>query len=146
MSRFTYFLFPKPTGTFGASMLIVFLRVALGILILTHGLDKCIHFESIAPHFPNPLGVGSEASLILVIFAEVICACGLITGFLYRLSLIPLMFSFSMIVFVVMKHAPFAQKELPLVYLICLVGLFFTGAGRYSIDYLIHQKLIGKTE
>lgn len=37
--------------------------------------------------FPDPLGVGSEISLILAIFGEVFCSVLLIFGLLIRLAL-----------------------------------------------------------
>ncbi len=141
MKVINHFLFPRPIGEMGSSLLILFFRLFIGAFILVHGITKCIHFSAMAEHFPSPIGIGSKASLILVIFAEVVCALGFLTGFLYRLSLIAMIFSFSVIVFVVSAHANFQQKELPLVYLLSLVLLFLSGPGKYSIDYLIGKKI-----
>ena len=141
MKAINHLLFPQPIGELGSSVLILFFRLFLGAFIMFHGISKCIHFSAMAEHFPSPIGLGSKASLILVIFAELVCACGFLVGFLYRLSLIPMMFSFTIIVFVVSHHAHFQQRELPLVYLVSLVLLFFAGPGKFSIDYLIRRKL-----
>ena len=37
--------------------------------------------------------------------------------------------------------AMFPEGELALIYLIMFVILYFTGPGRYSLDYLIDQKV-----
>lgn len=141
MNKIKLFLFPNLINSDKSSLLILYFRVTLSLLILRHGIEKCLAFHTLKDHFPDPIGVGSEASLLLVIFAEVVCALGVLTGFLYRLSLIAMLFSFSVIVFVVSTHMPFGQKELPLLYLICLLGLFYAGSGRYSIDYIINKKI-----
>lgn len=141
MRILTQFLFPKPIGVNGSSIILLLFRLSFGGLIMTHGVSKCIHFDTLVTHFPNPIGISPVLSLLLVIFAELFCAFGFGIGLLYRLCLIPMIFSFSVIVFIVTNHAPFAEKELPLVYLCALVWLFFAGPGKFSFDYLIGEKL-----
>src|SRR5688500_18401886 len=62
------------------------LRLWLGLsLLMLHGWGKLAGFSEKAAKFPDPLGVGSEASLALAVFAEVACALlaalGLFTRF-----------------------------------------------------------------
>ena len=66
---------------------IALLRISIPTLMLVnHGLGKLQRYEKISTKFPDPLGIGSPLSLILVIFAEVFCsllvALGLGTRFL----------------------------------------------------------------
>lgn len=141
MKAITQILFPNPLGEDKSSILLLCLRIAFGAFIMYHGIDKIVHFGSMADHFPNPIGIGSKLSFCLVIFAEAFCSAALILGLLTRLSLIPMIFDFFVIVFVFSAHAPYGQRELPLVYFIALVILFFAGPGKFSIDYLIRRKL-----
>ncbi len=57
-------------GAFNVGMLL--LRVGLGILLLSHGYDELIKFESLQQKFMNFMGLGSTVSLALVVFAEVL--------------------------------------------------------------------------
>ena len=143
MKTIMTFLFPKPLSESAVSVLLLLFRIAFGLLIMYHGISKISHFDTIVEHFPNPLGIGSHLSLILVIFAEVFCAAAFLIGLFYRLCMIPMLFSFAVIVFIVSHGAPFAQRELPAVYLITLLLLYIAGPGKLSIDYLISKKQRG---
>nr|WP_301040363.1 DoxX family protein [Muribaculum intestinale] len=80
-----------------------------------HGLYKINDFDQMALTFPDPLGIGSELSLILAIFGEAFCSMMLILRLLTRLSLIPMMFTMC-IAFLggFMLEAHFQQKSDPL--------------------------------
>ncbi|MFC0344613.1 DoxX family protein [Epilithonimonas hispanica] len=60
--------------------------------MLTHALPK---FEKLIANdnieFINFLGLGSAISLVLVVFAELLCSVFIIFGFITRLAAIPLM-------------------------------------------------------
>ena len=56
---------------FNIGMLI--LRVTSGVLILVHGFDKLAHFADMKSKFINFMGMGSNVSLSLTIFAEFFC-------------------------------------------------------------------------
>ena len=79
-------------------------------------------------------------TLMLSIFAEFCCSMFLITGLLVRITVIPMIIAMSVAFFDV-HDAMFPEGELALIYLIMFVILYFTGPGRYSIDYLIDKKL-----
>ena len=89
--------------------------------------------------FPDPLGVGSTLSLGLIIFAEFFCSALIILGLFTRLATIPLMIGMIVAAFIIHGNDPFAVKELSLFYLSLYVGLIFTGAGKYSLDYLLRD-------
>jgi len=73
---------------FNVAMLL--LRAGSAILIIPHGYNKLVHFSEYIPKFINFLGLGSNISLSLVIFAEFFCAIFLIIGLFTRLVAIPL--------------------------------------------------------
>lgn len=117
------------------SLGLLLLRLGTGFFLLYgHGWSKITHFAQRSATFSDPLGVGSATSLGLVVFAEVFCSIAVMLGLLTRLSVIPIVI-FSLVA-VLLQHAadPWNKKELALLFLVPCVALFFTGAGRYSID------------
>src|SRR4051812_4722654 len=76
-------------GAFNFSMLL--LRLSFGLLMIAqHGMDKLMHFSEKANGFYDPFGIGSKASLILVIFAEVFCSFFVVLGLFTRIAVVPL--------------------------------------------------------
>ena len=100
---------------------LLFLRLFIGGMMLSHGWAKLASFSTLSATFPDPLGVGSTLSLLLILFAEVGCSCLLIFGLMTRLAALPLMFGMLMAFFVIHGADPFAVRELPLLYL----GVYF---------------------
>ena len=137
---FYSFLFPQHCREKGISILILCLRVFFGIIFLLHGFDKLMNFNQLSYTFPSAFGFGSYMTLMLSIFAEFCCSMFLITGLLIRITVIPMIIAMAVAFFDV-HDAMFPEGELALIYLIIFVILYFTGPGRYSIDYLIDRKL-----
>ena len=128
------FLFPfKPNET-KASLLLLLSRIIFGGFFMSHGIAKLMNFSNLSGNFPDPLGVGNNISLGLAIFAELACSLGFIFGFLYRLALIPMIFTMAMAAFVIHGDDPFAKKELALVYLAVYFLMYLAGPGKYAID------------
>lgn len=135
------FLFPlKPDGT-GISLLLLAVRIIFGLLLLSHGMQKWTNFSTLVTQFPDPLGLGSEISLGLAIFAELFCSLGFIFGVLYRLALIPMIFTMCIAFFVIHGHDPFQVKELAFVYLVVFVIMFIAGPGKYAVDRYLAEKV-----
>ena len=64
------FLFPSKPDSTAMSLLLLALRILFGILLMSHGVQKWANFAAMSESFPDPLGVGSQMSLILAIFGE----------------------------------------------------------------------------
>lgn len=140
MNGFHKFLFPASENGLRISLLLLSERVLLGGLLLSHGLQKVAQFSTLSQTFPDPLGVGGTTSLLLAVFAEVLCSIFLIAGFLHRLVLIPIMFMMGMAFFHIHAADPFAVKELAFVYMVLAVLLFLAGPGRFSLDSTIGNR------
>ncbi len=132
-------LFSEPISSSTKSMLILFARIIFGFLFLSHGISKLHLYSEMPETFPNPIGLGSALSLWLVLFAEILCSLGFILGALFRLSLIPMIFTMCIALFVIHAGDPLATKELSLMYLTIFVLLYITGPGRYSIDGILKR-------
>jgi putative oxidoreductase len=89
--------------------------------------------------FPDPIGLGSELSLALIVFAEFACSILVMLGLFTRLSIIPLIIGMLVAAFVVHGADPFASKELSLLYLAIYIAIGFVGAGKFSFDYLLRN-------
>ena len=117
-------------------------RVAIGSFMLTHGLpklDKLMAGGDI--QFADPMGIGMYGSLVMAVVTEVFFSFLLIFGLATRVALFGLIGTMLVAAFVVHSGDAFNGKELALTYLIIYGFLFFTGAGKYSLDYLIHRKM-----
>lgn len=137
MSAIYNFLFPlRPDGK-AYSLLLLAFRLLFGLLLMAHGMQKLMDYSALSSVFPDPFGIGSKISLILAIFAELICSIGFVLGAFYRLALIPMTFTMATAMFVIHGHDSFAIKELPFIYLAVFIIMYIAGAGRYSLDRFI---------
>ncbi len=131
-------LFPKDNHT-RFSLALLLLRVVVGVLFLMHGWQKVENFTALSETFPDPLGLGSQISLSLAIFAELACSLAFIVGLLYRLALVPMIFT-MVIAFFVVHGGDAKEGELALIYLVLFVGMWITGAGEFALDRLFSRK------
>ncbi len=122
------------------SLAIFYMRLVLGILMLTHGWAKLSNFGEMAMAFPDPIGLGSKVALSLIIFAEFGCSLLLLVGLFSRWATIPLMIGMSVAAFSAHGNDPFSAKELPVLYLLMYVVLLISGPGKFSLDALINKK------
>jgi putative oxidoreductase len=116
------------------------LRITFGLLMLTHGYDKIIHFSEKALNFFDLFGLGGEITLGLVIFSEVFCSILLCIGLFTRIVLIPLIFTMSIAFFVVHNDSSFREKEVALLYLLVYIIIFVSGQSKMSFDYLFFRR------
>lgn len=136
------FLFPVKRYNASQSRRLLAARIVFGLLFMSHGAAKWADFDALAVAFPDPLGFGGRTTLALAVFAEAVCSAGFILGICFRLALLPMIFSMVVAAFVVHGGAPFAAKELAVVYLTIFVLLFLAGPGRYAFDRVIALRLI----
>lgn len=140
------FLFPTKPNSTKVSLFLLAARIIFGILLMNHGIQKWSNFQELSTAFPDPLGIGSELSLSLAIFGELFCSMGFIVGFLYRLAMIPMIFTMVIAFFVIHANDVFAVKELAFVYLVVFVLMYLAGPGKYSTDYYIGNELLRRKQ
>lgn len=134
---FKRLLFPsRPDGT-AASAILLIVRIVFGLLLINHGIEKWSNYQELSAVFPDPLGIGSPLSLGLAIFGELACSMAFIIGFLYRLAMIPMIFTMMVAFFVIHGNDPFAAKELAFIYLVVFVLMYIIGPGKFAVDYWI---------
>ncbi len=111
------------------------LRVGIGAMMLKHGMAEVRDFENAFHTFPDPFDISSEISYSLTVFAEVGCSIALILGLFTRLATIPLLITMLIVVFRVHSSDPWDNKELDALYGLVYLTLYFSGPGKYSLDY-----------
>ncbi|MFL9843693.1 DoxX family protein [Flavobacterium rhizosphaerae] len=120
---------------------LLLLRLMAGGLMLTHGWQKYQMLVAEDPiQFANPIGVGEVTTLVLAVFAELICASLLIIGFVTRLATIPLIITMFVVVFIVHANDGLMKQELGIIYLTVFIVLLLTGPGKFSVDGLIPRR------
>jgi putative oxidoreductase len=133
-------LFSITHTTKNVDMALLITRIAIALMMLTHGIPKMAGFAETPVKFMDIFGMGAELSLALAVFAEVFCSFLLIFGLGTRLAVIPLIV--TMLIAVLHVHAadPFAKQEMGWHFLLVYVVLFILGSGRYSLDSLLVKK------
>jgi putative oxidoreductase len=117
------------------------LRIVFGgLMIIEHGIPKAMNlFGTSEIKFYDFIGLGPKMSLVLAVFAELICAAFVVIGLMTRLASIPIIFTMLVANFVVHFGDPLGELELGLLYLGAFVSIFYLGGGKYSID----EKIVG---
>ncbi len=122
-----------------ADLGIFILRLTFGGLFIYHGYIKLSGYNEILPYFGDIIGIGSETSLILVVFAEFICGILVTIGLFTRLSVIPIFITMAVAFFIAHANDAFNKKELVLVFLLLSLAIFMFGSGKYSADRLLFK-------
>ncbi len=124
---------------------LLILRLATGgTMLLAHGLGKLTSYSGMAGTFPDPLGLGSSVTLMIAIFAEVVCSALIVAGFLTRLATLPLLGTMAAAFFVVHAADAWNVRELSYLYGLALLALAFTGPGSLSLDGLRQLKKVSR--
>ncbi len=146
------FLFHCGTRDTTASIGILFLRVATGLMMMIgHGIPKIQKFEAMKEGFkvPDffPLNLMSPFfSLMATIGAEVGCSALIILGLATRPAAFILAFTMIVAAFNIHGAGPWflgqgdGPKEPALLYMIPAVAILLAGAGSFSLDAGIHRE------
>jgi putative oxidoreductase len=121
---------------------LLFVRISIAVLMLTHGLPKLAMFFSDEPvAFPGVFGMSASLSLGLTVFAEVICSILIFVGLGTRIATIPLVFTMAVAVFYIHANDPFLNKEMAVLYMVGFLFILIAGGGKYSLDNFVAKKL-----
>ncbi|MEO1256123.1 MAG: DoxX family protein [Bacteroidota bacterium] len=115
------------------------LRLGFGGMMLTHGWGKLNQLLNGNFSFPDPIGVGSEISLVLTVIGEFVCPVLLILGWKTKLASIPPAITMLVAAFIVHASDPWSNKEFPLLYFVGYLSIYFLGGGKYSLDWKLKK-------
>ena len=144
----TYFWF---TGYSYTNLGRLFLRLFVGIMLLQFGIRQINYFQQDAVLFPSILGMGPEATLIVMICIEIICSAFIMFGFFTRLMTIP-----PIVAMIIAEHyllhdfvsekAYMLEWQQPGYLPIMFLGIYFfillVGPGKISVDYFLSLHII----
>ncbi len=128
-------LFNVSNDSKNIDIVLLIVRISIAVLMLVHGIPKLLSLFSGNPvTFPDVLGMGSEISLTLTVFAEVFCSILIFIGLGTRLAVIPLIITMLVAGLIIHSSDPFSIIELSLHYLLVYLMLLIMGSGRFSVD------------
>jgi putative oxidoreductase len=131
-------LFKTGTGEGTLDLAVLIVRVSVSLSMLTHGWPKLNRLlEGGEISFGDPLGLGPTVSLVLAVFAEVVCSVLIALGLGTRLASIPLIITMGVAAFVVHGSDPFRGKEMAILYMVFYILLMLTGSRKYSLDRIL---------
>ena len=121
---------------------LLLLRLGFGGYMMTHGWSKAQQVMNGDFNFGDPIGIGPKLSLVLVAFAEFLCAGLVMIGLGTRLAAIPVVITMAVAAFWVHGGDSWTMgegrsKDPALLFAIASLTLVFTGPGRFALDYLI---------
>lgn len=138
MKHFNLNFLPQSTD-----LALLILRVWLGLsMLLIHGWGKLVNLINGTSKFPDLLGLGQTPTLILVIFAEVVCAALLVAGIYTRFCALLLAITMGVAYFIAhgAKLSGPGNGELAFIFLAGFVALLVAGGGRFGFDRKLGAK------
>ncbi len=128
------------TASLNTDLAALLLRLIVGAFFVYYGYLKIASYNQILPMFGDIIGIGSELSFNLVIFAELFCGFFVLVGFATRLSIIPIFITMIVAYFIAHAKDPLTAKQISLLYLLLCLPIFVLGSGKYSADRLLFKK------
>ena len=110
------------------------LRLSFSTLMLTHGLGKFNRLFADEIKFGDPIGLGPELSLYLVVLGEFLAPMFVILGIKTRLAAFFPFFTMLIAAFVAHGGDPFERKEKALLFMFGFLVIMLCGAGRFAME------------
>ncbi|KZN21155.1 MULTISPECIES: DoxX family protein [Pseudomonas] len=114
---------------------LLFLRVSGALFLLgVHGLPKVLDYSAELQRIEDPFHLGAHLTLILAIFAEVLCPLLIVVGVLVRLACLPILFVLLVALLVVHPQWSVAEGQFGWLLLILFTSIFIAGPGRLALN------------
>ncbi|MGY2254766.1 DoxX family protein [Pseudomonas reactans] len=110
---------------------LLFLRVSGAVFLLwVHGLPKLLSYNEQLKLIEDPFHLGASVTLLLAIFAEVLCPRLIIAGVLVRLACLPILCVLLIALLVVHPEWTLLEAQFGWLLLIIFTTLLISGPGR----------------
>ena len=114
---------------------LLFLRVSGGLFLLcVHGMPKLLDYTAQLQLIEDPFHLGAHLTLILAIFAEVLCPLLVVAGVLARLACLPILFVLLVALLLVHPQWTVAEGQFGWLLLILFTTVFIAGPGRLALN------------
>lgn len=112
-----------------------FLRVSASLFLLgVHGLPKLLDYSAQLQVIEDPFHLGANVTLMLAIFAEVLCPLLIIAGVLVRLACLPILSVLLIALQVVHPQWSLEQGQFGWLLLLLFTSIFIAGPGRLALN------------
>lgn len=112
-----------------------FLRVSGALFLLwVHGLPKLLNYSAQLLVIEDPFHLGANVTLMLAIFAEVLCPLLIIAGIFVRLACLPILSVLLIALLVVHPQWTLDEGQFGWLLLILFTSLFIAGPGRLALN------------
>ena len=114
---------------------LLFLRVSGALFLLwVHGLPKLLNYSEQLALIEDPFHLGPHVTLLLAIFAEVLCPLLIITGVLVRLACLPILAVLLIAMLVVHPQWSVLEGQFGWLLLIIFTSVLIAGPGRLVLS------------
>ena len=114
---------------------LLFLRVSGALFLLwVHGLPKLLNYSEQLKLIEDPFHLGAHVTLLLAIFAEVLCPLLIIAGVLVRLACLPILAVLLIAMVVVHPEWTLLEGQFGWLLLIIFTTLLISGPGRLVLS------------
>ncbi|CDF96815.1 MULTISPECIES: DoxX family protein [unclassified Pseudomonas] len=114
---------------------LLFLRLSGALFLLwVHGLPKWLHYSDELTRIEDPFHLGASLTLMLAIFAEVLCPLLIAAGVLVRLACLPILFLLAVALWVVHPQWSLEEGQFGWLLLIIFTSVFIAGPGRLALN------------
>jgi putative oxidoreductase len=112
-------------------------------LLVKHGALKVLHFGQMAHDFPNPLHIGSLATLAIATLSDAICSVLIIAGLATRWAALFVLCNL-LVAFIFVHHFDLMSwkdmgGQIIFMFMGGCVAVFCLGPGKFSVDALIER-------
>ncbi|KTB57329.1 DoxX family protein [Pseudomonas allii] len=114
---------------------LLFLRISGALFLLwVHGLPKLLNYSEQLKLIEDPFHLGATITLLLAIFAEVLCPLLIVAGVLVRLACLPILAVLLIALLVVHPEWTLFEGQFGWLLLIIFTTLLISGPGRLVLS------------
>lgn len=155
MLHFLKTFYIRTTGYSYTNLGRLFLRLFVGIMLMQFGVRQCYTFGQTMEAFPSVLGMGSQATFIVMIVIEILCSLFIMVGFCTRIMTVPpfiamIFAEYHLLKYVVNVPGYMINWEMPGYLPMMFLGIYFfiliVGPGKISVDYFLSLYLLHKDD
>ncbi|WP_460136707.1 DoxX family protein [Pseudomonas sp. S1_E04] len=113
---------------------LLFLRASGALFLLwVHGLPKVLNYSEQLKLIEDPFHLGAHITLLLAIFAEVLCPVLIVAGVLVRLACLPILAVLLIAMVVVHPEWTLFEGQFGWLLLIIFTSVLIAGPGRFTL-------------
>ena len=113
---------------------LLFLRASGALFLLwVHGLPKVLDYSEQLKQIEDPFHLGAHMTLLLAIFAEVLCPVLIVAGVLVRLACLPILAVLLIAMLMVHPQWTLLEGQFGWLLLIIFTSVLLAGPGRFTL-------------